>query len=97
LETVANEEGAEGDDLFEKLDDLARKGRIPEPLAEAAHELRRLGNLGAHDAAIDLGPDDVPAIEDLADAFLEYLYRAPAKVAAVRASVEERKRQAAGG
>ena len=83
LETVCNEEAASGKDLFEKLDDLARKGRIPATLADVAHELRRLGDLGAHDEDVAMAPGDVLIIEDLADAILEYLYRAPAKLAAV--------------
>jgi hypothetical protein len=96
LETVANEEQAAGKDLFEKLDDLAADGRIPGPLAKIAHQLRELGNLGAHDAEIEVEPEDVPVIGDLADAILEYLYRAPAKLATVQAGIEERRFRAAG-
>jgi hypothetical protein len=49
-------------------------------------------NLGAHDENVDVAPADVPVIDDLADAILEYLYRAPAKLAAVRQGIEEGKR-----
>jgi hypothetical protein len=91
LETVCNVEGAAGKTLFSKLDDLAEKGRIPSLLAEIAHELRAMGNLGAHDVELEVGPDDVPLIEDLADAILEYLYRAPAKLAAVQDGIARRK------
>jgi hypothetical protein len=94
LETVCNEEGAAGKELFEKLDDLARKDRIPGTLAEAAHQLRKLGNLGAHDAEVDVEADDVPVIADLAEALLEYLYRAPAQLAAVQAGLAKRKKSA---
>ena len=62
LETVCNQEGANGNDLFAKLDDLAARGRIPDMLAEVAHELRQLGNLGAHDEEVSVAPDDVPVI-----------------------------------
>jgi predicted RNA-binding Zn-ribbon protein involved in translation (DUF1610 family) len=91
LETVANEKKAKGKDLFEKLDDLVSRDLIPAPLARAAHQLRRLGNLGAHDEEIELEEEDVPAIESLADAILEYLYRAPAKISAVEKSLKARK------
>jgi hypothetical protein len=97
LETVCNEERAKGRDLFAKLDDLADKGRIPDMLAEVAHELRRLGNLGAHDEDVSVAHEDVPVIEDLADAVLEYLYRAPAKLAAVREGLEQRTGATSGG
>ena len=91
LETVCNEEGATGSDLFEMLDDLAAKDRIPRLLADVAHELRKLGNLGAHDETVSVSSEEVPPIEDLADAILEFLYRAPAKLAAVQAGLEERR------
>lgn len=91
LESVAHEEGATGDDLFSKLDDLVRKDRIPAPLAEAAHEIRKLGNLGAHDDEVEIQAADVPAIEALADAILEYLYRAPATLDAVKGSLDKRR------
>jgi hypothetical protein len=94
LETVCNVEKAEGEDLFAKLDDLAAKDRIPALLAEIAHQLRKLGNLAAHDEEIDVAPEDVPLIEDLADAILEYLYRAPAKLEAVRRGLVEREQAA---
>jgi Domain of unknown function (DUF4145) len=94
LETVCNEEGAAGKELFEKLDDLAHKDRIPGTLAEAAHQLRKLGNLGAHDAEVDVEAADVPVIADLAEALLEYLYRAPAQLAAVQAGLAKRKKSA---
>jgi len=90
LETVCNIEGAAGGDLFAKLDDLAAHGRIPGTLAEAAHELRKVGNLGAHDSEVDVAPEDVPAIEALAEAILEYLYRAPAQLATVRSALASR-------
>jgi hypothetical protein len=94
LETVCNVEEAQGGDLFAQLDDLAKKDRIPAMLAEIAHELRRLGNLGAHDEDVEVAPDDVPVIEDLADAILEYLYRAPAKLKAVKDGIAARKLEA---
>jgi hypothetical protein len=48
------------------------------------------GNLGAHDAEAA----DVPVIADLAEALLEYLYRAPAQLAAVQAGLAQRKKSA---
>jgi hypothetical protein len=91
LETVCNEEGATGKDLFSKLDDLVAKGRMPQQLADVAHQLREVGNLGAHDDEVEVDAKDVPLIEDLAEAILEYLYRAPAKLAAVKQGIENRK------
>lgn len=91
LEAVCRDQGAAGKDLFEKLDDLVARGGLPKPLAEAAHELRKLRNLGAHDTEVEVAAEDVALIEALGEAILEYLYRAPAAVATVRAGLVERR------
>ena len=54
-------------------------------LANMADQLRQIRNLGAHAGAGDVTAEDVPVIAEFADAILEYLYRAPAKVQAVQA------------
>ena len=90
LETVFNEQGAEGRDLYAKVQDLVAKDRLPSMIADAASRLRELGKYGAHDEEIEVCKDDVPAIEDLANAILEYVYRAPATIAALEESVIER-------
>jgi hypothetical protein len=94
VETICNHEGAQGQDLFHKLDDLASKGRIPETLAKMAHQLRTFGRIGVHDEEIEVASADVPIIEDFAEAILEYMYRAPAKLAAVTEGLKERRLKA---
>lgn len=91
LEAVCDDQAILPGDLFIRLTALADREAIPAKLEEQAQELRRLGNLGAHSKDIDVNQSDVPVIEDFAEAVLEYLYRAPAKLAALRASLEERK------
>lgn len=90
LEAMCQEEGAEGDDLFHQLDDLAAKGRLPDQLAEMGHQLRKLSRFGAHAKEFEVTTDDVPLIEDFAEAIIEYMYRAPAKLRAAKASLDER-------
>jgi hypothetical protein len=89
LEAACNHEKAQGKKLAEKLTYLANAGRIPQPLAEMAHHLKELRNLGAHDAEDDVTEEDVPIILDFLEAILEYLYVAPAKVAAVQARLKK--------
>ncbi len=84
LETACNHENAQGKDLAAKLNYLANKDRIPQTLAEMAHQLRQLRNLGAHDADDEINEADVPIILDFLEAILEYLYVAPAKVEALK-------------
>jgi Domain of unknown function (DUF4145) len=91
VEAICNHEGAEGRDLYNKLDDLASKGRLPQEFADMGHQIREFGKLGAHDLEDDVTVDDIPAIDDFKDALLDFCYRAPAKIDAVRQRLEKRK------
>lgn len=84
LETICNYEKASGKTLSEKLNNLVQSDRIPKTLAEMAHQLRQIRNLGAHDAEDEVTEEDVPIILDFLEAILEYLYVAPAKIAAIQ-------------
>ncbi|MGH2714656.1 MAG: DUF4145 domain-containing protein [Thermoleophilaceae bacterium] len=90
LETICSEEGVTGRDLAAKLRELAIARAIPGPLLDIADELRRLRNLGAHDAEVTVAHEDVELIESLAESLLEYLYRGPARLAAIREALDER-------
>lgn len=76
--------------LAKRLDALAATGRLTTELADLTTSLRHIGNMGAHEGLGDISTDDVPAVADLMEALLEYLYRAPARLAAVRASFAAR-------
>lgn len=89
LEAACNQEQAPGRVLADKLTYLAGAGRIPKTLAEMAHHLKELRNLGAHDDEDTVTEEDVPIILDFLEAILEYLYVAPAKVAAVQARLKK--------
>jgi hypothetical protein len=93
LEIVCDDRAAAGDDLYRKLEDLAKKNEIPEKLVDVAHSLRKLRNVGAHAALGELTPAEVPILEDLTRAILEYVYTAPF-LATVAVSRIEQLRQA---
>ncbi len=76
--------------MEKRLGALAASGRLAPELAELTTSLRRIGNMGAHEGLGEIEADDVPAVADLAEALLEHLYRAPAKLAAVKASFAKR-------
>lgn len=88
LEAVCNYESAAGRTLSDKLNSLVGSDRIPKTLAEMAHQLRQIRNLGAHDADDEVTEADVSIILDFLEAILEYLYVAPAKIAAVQARLK---------
>ena len=90
LEAMCIAEQAQGTSLYQQLQYLATQGRLPQTLVDVATQLRKLGNLGAHVSSVEVIASDVPLIDDLAEAMLEYLYRAPAKVAAVEAELTRR-------
>ena len=86
LEAVCKDRGATGDTLYKRLEFLATRGDIPRNLVDIAHSLRQLRNVGAHGDLGELTSREIPLLEDLTRAILEYVYRAPllAKRAAER-------------
>ncbi|HYU77272.1 MAG TPA: DUF4145 domain-containing protein [Ktedonobacteraceae bacterium] len=84
LEAICQYEQARGSFLSERLNHLVASERIPKTLAEMAHQLRQLRNMGAHFTEEEILPEDVPVIIDFVEAILEYLYVAPAKIRAVQ-------------
>jgi hypothetical protein len=94
LEAVCRDRGKTKGDLNDRLDELVVDGVLPAPIGVLAHQIRSLRNFGAHDNDWDVEERDVPAIEDFAEVILEYLYRAPAQLDALRTSIEERQKAA---
>lgn len=84
LEAILTYENAEGKTLMEKINNLIKFERIPPLLADMAHLGRKIGNVAAHFAEEKVTEEDVTAMLDFVETILEYLYVAPAKVAAVR-------------
>jgi hypothetical protein len=65
-------------ELQDLLDeDFADRREIPAKLVGVADGLRKLRNLGAHVELGELTPQEVPIVEDLCRALLDYLYAAP--------------------
>lgn len=77
LEIICRDKGAQGKSLFEQLNSLAQKGVIPQQLIDIANGLRNFRNIGAHAAGVQLSENEVPVIEALCRAILEYVYGAP--------------------
>jgi hypothetical protein len=77
LEKVCEDRQAQGESLSARLQDLAARGEIPKHLADMAHQIRLLRNVGAHANLGELTDEDVPILDDLIRAVLEYVYSAP--------------------
>lgn len=91
LELVCINRKANGDTLFKQLNDLATRGEIPGPLAAMADQLRILRNIGAHATLGELSRGEVPILDDICGAILEYVYSAPHRVDRVAKRIAELK------
>ncbi|HYG34847.1 MAG TPA: DUF4145 domain-containing protein, partial [Clostridia bacterium] len=77
LEFVCEDRNAVGDNLDAKLKSLADVGEIPNKLVDVAAGLRKLRNIGAHVSLGELTEKELPVLDDLTRAILEYVYSAP--------------------
>jgi hypothetical protein len=77
LDSVCEDRNASGKTLDERLRILADKGVIPSGLVEVATGIRKLRNIGAHGDLGELTEAEVPVLDDLTRAILEYVYSAP--------------------
>jgi hypothetical protein len=84
LDKVCQDRNVEGENLNSKIRILADRGEIPKPLSEIAHSLRQLRNVGAHADLGDLTADEIPLLDDLCRAILEYVYTARQLLARVQ-------------
>jgi len=91
LDRICIDKNAKGDSLHKRLLSLAQDGVIPQQLAEMAHQLRQLRNIGAHADLGELTPVEVPILEDLCRAILEYVYTAPALISKVQSRIDNLK------
>jgi hypothetical protein len=91
LEEVCLDRNAEGKSLFDRLKFLGEKGEVPLRLADMAHQLRQLTNIGAHADLGDLTPAEVPVLDALCRAVLEYIYTAPKLIEQVEKRIEDLK------
>jgi len=77
LDFVCEDRQATGDTLDKKLKSLAKNGEIPSKLVDVAAGIRKLRNIGAHANLGELTEAELPVLDDLTRAILEYVYSAP--------------------
>ncbi len=80
LEIVCDSHNASGKTLNEKLDDLRKRGELPDKLVQVAHKARGFRNISAHTELGSLAISDIPILEDLTKAILTYLYTLPSLI-----------------
>ena len=80
IELAVNDFGAEGKDLFAKINDLASRNIITPALKEWAHTIRGIGNAGAHKEGAD--KEDAEQAVYFAEMLFTYLYTLPKMIEA---------------
>ena len=63
--------------MDKKLTNLAEKREIPEKLVHVATGLRQLRIIGAHASLGELTEQEIPILNNLTRAILDYVYSAP--------------------
>jgi hypothetical protein len=91
LDKVCIDKQVTGASLYDRLTKLANTGEIPPRLAEMAQQLRQLRNIGAHADLGELTPREVPILDALCRAVLEYVYTAPAMLKRVETRMKRLK------
>lgn len=82
LQLAVRDRGASGKNLKEEIEDLATKGLLPPLMKDWSHELRDLGNDGAHpkpDQELVIAQDARDVVRFL-DYLLRYLYTLPKEI-----------------
>ncbi|CAH1002447.1 hypothetical protein LEM8419_03326 [Neolewinella maritima] len=92
LEMVCLDKEANGNTLASMLNDLASRSILPDELASIAKYLKNFGNIGAHAGIGELSNDEIPIVENLSLAILEYIYSAPKLVEIAVNSMEKVKK-----
>ena len=91
LEFICKDRNAKGKNLNEKLDYLSSIQDIPGSLAKMAHSIRALRNIGAHASDDNITESDVPVLIQFTESILDYVYRAPARLEAVKRRIQKEK------
>jgi hypothetical protein len=91
IDKVCIDRGAEGDSFYKRIQSLADKGEIPKRLAEMFHQLRLLRNIGAHADLGELTTEEIPILDSLCKAILEYVYTAPRLINQVEKHIQNLK------
>ena len=77
LELVCLDRKASSGTLATMLKELADKNEIPTKLVSVAKGLKNFGNIGAHAGIGRLTKQEIPIVNSLSKAILEYVYSAP--------------------
>lgn len=93
LEFTCQDRGANGRTLHEMLNDLSNRDIIPALLVEVAHQMKAIRNFGAHADVREVDSADIPLLIELTESLFDHLYGVPARLDALKRSIERRKQK----
>lgn len=94
VEATAKDKGHTDGSLVKKIDQLEASRTINPTLAQAAHEIRLIGNATAHgDFLEDINEEDCDDLLDFMAALLEEVYQRPTTLARRKQQRERREKQ----
>lgn len=92
IEATAKDKGADGKDLYKRIEALADAGHVRKHTKEQAHEVRHFGNGMAHgDFTEPVTKEDAEEIITLMSEVLDEVYQSPARLDRVKEAREAKK------
>ena len=89
LDALCEDQNAKGDDLYHRIEDLANRGVVPKKLVDLAHYLRKFRNIGGHFELGSLTSNEVPYLDAICSAILQYVYGVPTLLARAKVLLNE--------
>lgn len=80
LEMICKERGAQGDKLYEQIEDLISKKILPEMMRDILFVIRKFGNDAAHGDDVQFSLYEVEQLIEYVATIINYLYSLPARV-----------------
>jgi len=80
LELILKEKGATKWSLKDKIEEIAKKGLLPDTLREVSSLTKLLGDSAAHDKDLEIDQYDVDSMAEFIQFIIEYLYIVPDKI-----------------
>ena len=84
LQRTCKEKGAIKKELYEQIDEIAKKGIISSDLKDLAHSVRLIGNDGVHPNEDHITREDAEEILNLTEQFLEIIFVTPIKIKEIK-------------
>lgn len=80
LEMICEDKNADGSSLFDKLKNLSDTGILPSTLNSASTIARKLGNIGVHNADVDISKEELENVIELVEYIIRYIYVLPKEI-----------------